>query len=71
MLERRNPGKALWYGIYRASDDKLLACGNAREFCKQMGFAGVESLHHLIWRVRKGTCKAYEIYTELWEEEPP
>lgn len=50
----------MFYIVYLAADDSIVATGNAEECARQMG-RSVNSFHCLVGRVRKGKTKKYEI----------
>lgn len=54
----------LFYMVYRAKDDKIMATGTARECAKQLGLHSVDCFHSLVSKSRKGVTKKYEVIVE-------
>lgn len=54
----------MFYIVYRAKDDKILAVGDAKECAKQMELASVGCFHSIVSKSRKGITKEYEIVVE-------
>ena len=50
----------MFYIVYLAKDDSIVATGNAEECARQMG-RSVNSFHCLVSRVRTGKNKKFEI----------
>ena len=50
----------MFYIVYLAKDDSIVATGNAEECARQMG-RSVNSFHCLVSRVRSGKNKKFEI----------
>lgn len=53
----------LWYTIYDADTDDLIACGSARDCANIMG-TSVSNIHSLISRVKSGYNRKYTIVRE-------
>lgn len=53
-------GLTVFYIVYLAADDSIVATGNAEECARQMG-RSVNSFHCLVSRVRSGKNKKFEI----------
>ena len=59
---------ALWHSVYLRKTDELICSGTATECAKTLGMKGVTDFNILVHKVRKGTNKKYEIYSEPYYE---
>lgn len=57
----------VFYIVYLAADDSIVATGNAEECARQMG-RSVNSFHCLVSRVRSGKNKKFEISSSKEDE---
>jgi hypothetical protein len=53
--------KPKFYIVYRTKDDSIAAVGSAEECAKQLGHKDIHHFYTLVYRIRSGKCKNYEI----------
>ena len=53
--------KPKFYIVYRTKDDSIAAVGYAEECAKQLRHKSVENFYTMLYRIRKGKCKNYEV----------
>lgn len=52
-----------WYTVYKANDDAVAACGDAKDCAKALGIT-LSSFRCMICRSRKGLTKRYTVLVE-------
>lgn len=60
---------SLWFSVYLKKTDTLICSGTAAECAKALGMKNLDDFHVLAHKVRKGTNKKYEIYSEPYYED--